>query len=100
MPISRRALALIASSAILVTATAAAGANVRTDRPRILFGNGTGPGVTVATFKARCTAGGDPAYKRCAGSLASATDGPSLAASHVVTGDGATCSAAFDAVMA
>jgi hypothetical protein len=44
---------------------------LRSDHPRILFSSGSGPGVTVATFKQRCT-GSDPSYE-CPGSLTGAS---------------------------
>ena len=81
--------------ALLAVPAAARAANVRTDRPRLLFSDGSGPGITVATFKQRCT-GTDPAYKYCAGSLKSTT-GNALnpAADYLVTGDATQCATAL-----
>jgi hypothetical protein len=58
-------LAASASLASLTGSSSAAAATVRTDRPRLLFGNGTGFGTTTAQFIARCN-GNDPDYAhRC-----------------------------------
>ena len=58
----------IVASALLVSLAAtrtAPAATVRTDRPRLLFGNGSGFGTTPAQFIARCN-GADPVYQhRC-----------------------------------
>ena len=43
---------------------------VRSDRPRLLFSNGSGPGITPAQYKARCTSA-QGEYKRCPGALGS-----------------------------
>ncbi len=63
---TRRRLTVAALAAIALAAPGVANAaNVRTDRPRLLFGNGTGLGTTVSEFLARCK-GTDPVYaQRC-----------------------------------
>jgi MYXO-CTERM domain-containing protein len=49
----------------LLASRVASAATVRTDHPRLLFGNGSGFGTTPAQFIARCT-GADPVYAhRC-----------------------------------
>lgn len=73
--------------------TAAQALTVRPDRPRILFSNGSGPGITPDTFKNRCTS--DPAYQqRCQASLGS-VDGSypaiNIAAKYIVSGDAQAC---------
>jgi MYXO-CTERM domain-containing protein len=84
---------LVVPSAALLAPSAAHALTVRPDRPRILFSNGSGPGITPATFKQRCTS--DPAYqKRCQGSLGSVDGGYpaiNIAAKYVVNGDAEAC---------
>jgi MYXO-CTERM domain-containing protein len=79
--------------------SAAHALTVRPDRPRILFSNGSGPGITPAIFQERCTA--DPAYQqRCQASLGSVDGGwPAInvAAKYIVNGDAQAC---HDAVTA
>ena len=87
---------LWASSAVL--APSAAAQTVRSDRPRILFSDGSGPGVTVETYRARCTS--DAAYmSRCQGGLGSGSP-MSHAAAWVARSDAGACDAAFDAAQA
>src|SRR5450631_1674187 len=58
------AFAVVLAVGILVSRVASA-ATVRTDHPRLLFGNGSGFGTTPAQFIARCN-GADPVYAhRC-----------------------------------
>ena len=76
-------------------AAPAAAQTVRTERPRLFFSDGTGPGVTVETYRSRCTT--DPAYmSRCQGGLGSGSP-MSHAAAWIVLNDAAACDAAFDA---
>lgn len=61
----RAAIAISVLGLGLLTSSAARAANVRTDRPRLLFGNGSGFGTTVAQFVSRCSSN-EPMYdKRC-----------------------------------
>ncbi len=83
-------------AAVLGVSGSALGANVRTDRPRILLGNG-GLGITPATFQSRCTT--DANYKqRCTSALA-AGGGlyPAMndAAGYIVNGDATRCTNAY-----
>jgi MYXO-CTERM domain-containing protein len=87
---------LLAVAGLLISSTAAA-ANVRSDRPRILLGNGSGLGVTAAALKTRCTS--DAAYQaRCTSAL-SAGGGqyPAVndAAGYVVNADATRCTSAY-----
>jgi MYXO-CTERM domain-containing protein len=88
-----RKLPLLVVVALLAIPTLAQAANVRTDRPRLLFSSGTGPGITVAAFKQRCT-GSDPSYKYCAGSLTQ-TGALNAALDYLVTGNAAQCATAL-----
>src|ERR1019366_10017120 len=87
----RTLLPVVAS--LLAIPTLAQAANVRADRPRLLFSNGTGPGITVAAFKQRCT-GSDPSYKYCAGSLTQ-TGALNAALDYLVTGNATQCATAL-----
>ncbi|HEY1956498.1 MAG TPA: hypothetical protein VGH28_12830 [Polyangiaceae bacterium] len=82
----------------LAWSSTALAANVRTDRPRILLGNGSGLGTTPATFKDRCT--NDANYKqRCQGALtAGGGQYPAIndAAGWIVNGDAARCTNAYN----
>jgi MYXO-CTERM domain-containing protein len=90
-----RTRALLTVVALLVAVPSLAhAATVRTDRPRLLFSAGTGPGITVATFKQRCT-GSDASYKYCQGSLTGQGDALNPAADYLVTGDAAQCATAL-----
>ncbi|HEY8038786.1 MAG TPA: MYXO-CTERM sorting domain-containing protein [Polyangiaceae bacterium] len=89
---SKRTL-LAVVGALLTVPAAAQATTVRPDRPRLLFSNGTGRGVSVATFKQRCT-GSDPAYKYCASSL-NGTGALNAAAKYLVTGDATQCATAL-----
>ena len=84
----------------LTLSSAAFAANVRTDRPRILLGNG-GLGTTPATFKTRCTT--DAAYKaRCTSALAAGGGQyPAMndAAGYVVNGDATRCTTAYSTLL-
>ena len=61
----RRALGLLAAASLASISSVASAATVRTDHPRILFGNGAGFGTTPTQFRARCN-GNDPVYaNRC-----------------------------------
>lgn len=92
---STRAIAsLLVAAFILASAATARAANVRTDRPRLLFSNGSGPGITVATFKSRCT-GTDPDYKYCLGSVMGQGNALNPAAAYLVTGDATQCATAL-----
>jgi hypothetical protein len=89
---------LAAGLLVLACASSAFAANVRTDRPRILLGNGTGPGTTPTVFADRCN--NDASYKqRCQAAL---TAGGGLypaindAAGFVVNGDAARCANAYN----
>ena len=85
---------------VMLVPSAARATTVRSDRPRILFSNGAGPGITPATFKARCVAT-DPAYKRCASSVGGSGgsyDAMSAAAAYVAKGDAAKCADAYSRV--
>ncbi len=90
----RRLAAPIAAATLLATPAVASAANVRTDRPRLLFSNGTGPGITVATFKSRCT-GSDANYKYCNGSIMGQGNALNPAAAYLVTGDPTQCATAL-----
>ena len=89
-----RSLAVPVAAMLLLAPAAASAANVRTDRPRLLFSNGTGPGITVATFKSRCT-GSDPNYKYCKGSITGQGNALNPAAAYLVTGDATQCATAL-----
>ena len=81
--------------ALLLVPAAAGATTVRTDRPRILFAkDSSGRGVTVATFKQRCTS--NPDYKYCPGALM-AQGGNALnhAAAYLVDGNAAHCADAL-----
>ena len=81
---------------VLAFSSTALAANVRTDRPRMLLGNG-GLGTTAATFKDRCT--NDPNYKQRCQSALTAGGGlyPAMndAAGFVVNGDATRCTKAY-----
>src|SRR5690349_14730268 len=87
----------VVASALLAVSTAASAANVRSDRPRILLGNGSGLGVTAATFQDRCT--NDVNYKqRCTSALSAGGDlYPAIndAAGFIVNGDASRCTKAY-----
>jgi hypothetical protein len=87
---------------ILLFAVPALAATVRTDRPRILLGNGTSPGFSPAEVKRRCTM--DAAYQsRCMGALtAGGGQYPAInqAMGYIVNGDAARCTSAYTAVQA
>jgi hypothetical protein len=82
------------AAAVLAIPSLADATTVRTDRPRLLFSGGTGPGITVTTFKSRCT-GSDPSYKYCAGSISGQGNALNPAADYLVTGDAAQCATAL-----
>ncbi len=88
---------LTLATCVLACSGTAFAANVRTDRPRILLGNGTGLGTTAATFKDRCT--NDVNYKqRCQAALtAGGGQYPAIndAAGYVVNGDATRCTKAY-----
>jgi len=81
---------------VLAFSSTALAANVRTDRPRMLIGNG-GLGTTAATFKDRCT--NDVNYKQRCQSALTAGGGlyPAIndAAGFVVNGDATRCTKAY-----
>ena len=81
---------------VLALSSNALAANVRTDRPRMLLGNG-GLGTSAATFKDRCT--NDANYKQRCQSALTAGGGqyPAIndAAGFVVNGDAARCAKAY-----
>jgi MYXO-CTERM domain-containing protein len=90
-------ITITAFALTLFTCSTALAANVRTDRPRILLGNGSGLGTTPATFKSRCTS--DPDYQaRCTSAL-SVGGGlyPAMndAAGYIVNADPARCNKAY-----
>src|SRR6201993_2088854 len=89
-----RKLAAPLVAMLLVAPAVANAANVRTDHPRLLFSNGTGPGITVATFKSRCT-GSDANYKYCNGSITGQGNALNPAAAYLVTGDATQCARAL-----
>jgi hypothetical protein len=89
-----RLLAPVLVATTLSFPTFAAAANVRTDRPRLLFSNGSGPGITVATFESRCT-GSDPNYKYCMASLTGQGNALNAAADYLVTSDATQCATAL-----
>jgi MYXO-CTERM domain-containing protein len=87
---------------LLLTANASPAATVRTDHPRLLFGNGTGFGTTVAQFTRRCT-GSDADYahrcqymgggqKNAAFTPSSVGDTPGMAAAYLLWGGDQRCS--------
>ncbi len=103
-------VAMLAGASVLLAAGAASAANVRTDHPRLLFGNGQGFGTTLATFTARCN-GSDPVYAhRCqymGGGQANpgfmptgAGDTAGMAAAYLLWGGAQRCTNAADWLLA
>ncbi len=98
----RTLLATILGAGTLLAASTASAVTVRTDHPRLLFGNGTGFGTTVAQFTQRCN-GSDPVYAhRCqymgggqgnpAFMPGGAGDTPGMAAAYLLWGGDQRCS--------
>lgn len=97
----RRSLAGLVASSMLLAPAAASALTVRSDRPRLLFGNGTSRGVSVSTYKTRCS-GADGPYKPCKGGLGSGGGrypGASLAAAYLATGDFSKCTEAYSKLL-
>jgi uncharacterized protein (TIGR03382 family) len=85
---------------LMCVSQVALAANVRSDRPRLMLGNGNGPGVTAAAFKQRCLS--DPNYARCKNAImAGGGLYPAIndAAGYVVNADASGCTRAMTTLM-
>jgi hypothetical protein len=83
-----------------LTATTAQAAQVRTDRPRILLSNGSGPGTSLDTFKQRCQS--NPVYSaRCQSAIdqgSGSFPAAASAAGYLVNDDASKCVEAYTAL--
>lgn len=89
-----RSVSLLSLGLLLLPAIADA-QTVRTDRPRMLLSNGSGPGTTVQAFQQRCASADYDNTCNSVGSGGGSLPAVNCAADYIVNGNGSGCASAY-----